>query len=486
MYLGYVLILTLYPFEFSGAGLQSFNVSSFFAGLVPRDFIINSFLFLPLGGLVHCRLATGRTKLSAILLSALVGAVISILIELLQIFFERHPSARDIAANTLGTAAGAVLWALWPRRLAARAGHAWERVAGSPMLLCAAVLYGALPLILSVVQFVEPFRTWNSLFSFQIGNEATFNRPWLGKIHFVALYNRALPAAEIGRRFRQSSVFGLSKNRAAPGLISLYMFNEGEGDVIHDLSGFEAPLDLHISPVDGVRWLNPNGIEILRPAILKSQGAGTKLFDAVSESHEFSIEMWIAPKTNVHGGFARIVSFSHDRYARNFTVGQRAANVEFRVRTPVTGRNGAPLALRTKNGFLNSETVHIVATYKAGIQKLYSNGAELPETLDLTRDGIIGFGARKTTIAHFAYSFFYFAPMSFLCASFFSRRAKTVIEGLLMPIALTMTLLSITECFQASVFDRSVDIRLFVCGLMISSIVAVAGVASNKRLFRQV
>jgi VanZ family protein len=142
MYLGYVLIFTLHPFEFSRTGPQSFSV----LGLEPRDFVLNTLLFIPLGVFVYCRLVTDEKKLSTILVVAIVGVVISVLIELFQIFLARYPSAVDVVANTLGTVVGAVLAALWPCRLADLGGHAWQRVERSRMVLYMAVLYGALPL----------------------------------------------------------------------------------------------------------------------------------------------------------------------------------------------------------------------------------------------------------------------------------------------------------------------------------------------------
>jgi glycopeptide antibiotics resistance protein len=481
IYLGYVLILTLYPFEFSHAGLRPFSVLSFFAAFGSRDFILNVLLFIPLGFPLYCRLVIGRRTFWAILLAIIVGTAISFLIEFLQMFSDRHPSAGDVVANTVGTAAGAVLAAGSPRRLIRFAADAWNEVERRRVLLYAALLFGLLPLTLSVVQFVAPFSSWNSFFSFQIGNEATLDRPWLGKIHFVAIYNRALTADEIADHFRHGLSHGLSTFSAAPGVISLYRFNEQKGEVVRDLSGFEAPLDLTISPSDGVRWLEPSGIEIFRPAILTSHGEAKKFVDAVRKTHETSIEMWITPQNVVQGGPARIVSFSLDPTVRNFTVGQEASDIHFRLRTLATGRNGNSPALKTNSRFLGTDTFHIVATYKDGIQQLYSNGVEQPGTLDLTRGGIIGVGAHTTAPAYLAYSFLYFAPVGFFCACFFSRRAQTVLEGLLMAIAVTLALQIITESLQAFIFDRPVDGRLIVCALVISAFTAIAVVASNRK-----
>jgi hypothetical protein len=238
---------------------------------------------------------------------------------------------------------------------------------------------------------------------------------------------------------------------------------------------------LYISPLNRVEWLDTNGIGIPRPAILKSKGEATKLVNAVSETHELSIEMWMTPENTMQGGPARIVSFSLDPWARNFTVGQQGSDIHFRLRTVATGKNGTSSALKTSSGFLRLDTFHIVATYKGGIQRLYSNGVEQPGTLDLIRGGLIGVGAHKTAVGYLAYSFFYFAPMSFFCACWFSRVAQTAIGRILTPVAATTAVLSITEMFQASIFNRTVDGGLIVCGVIVISIMATAGLAFHKK-----
>ena len=480
VYAGYVLLATLYPFEFSGDSREPFKETffGFFAEWERRDLILNILLFIPLGALLYGRFRLARTKSSAVLLATLFAAVTSLLIEILQVFVLRHSSASDVLSNTLGAAAGAIIVALWPR-LGELGYHLWAQLEKSGIALGLAVLLGAVPLILSVVQFSGPFAIWNSGFSFQIGNEPTLDRPWLGRVYFVGLYNRALTAEEIQGNYERGTA---PRSLKSPmGLISAYTFSEGKGDIIYDRSGFEAPLDLRISPKDRVRWLDPNGIEILRPAILRSAAAGTKLVEAFSETHEFSIEMWIKPRSTLQDGPARIVSFSDDSSGRNFTLGQIGSNIEFRIRTPITGRNGTPLALRTTNGFLTSGMVHIIATYHRGIQKVYANGVEQPKRLNLTADGIIGFGTSKTLGAQIAYAWFYFFPVSFVLSGFAPRGLRDSIIASIVPGGVAAGMLAITEIFQAYAFERTLDFRVMGCGLLVAGLGAF-----SRSMFRPV
>jgi glycopeptide antibiotics resistance protein len=481
---GYLLIGTLYPFELSADFTQSIDesLSRFLASIqansktpFSKDFLVNILLFIPFGVLLYQLLESSeRSKILTISLAAICGGCISFMIELCQVFISRHPQALDVLSNTVGTGSGALLAALWPRPVAFVAG-VWERGGRSRIALCLVLLYGALPLILSIMQVVAPFHIWDSRFSFQVGNEATLNRPWLGKIYLVALYNRALSPYEISNNFYQGFASAGSERRAAEGLIALYTFGEMQGDIVHDTSGFREPLDLVISPQDRVRWLGSSqGIEILHPAIVRSQQTGTKLVTAVNATDEMSVEVWLTPDNTEQHGPARIVSISADLTKRNFTLGQDGANIQFRLRTPVSITNRSPLFLTTRDEVSTSDQSHVVTTYKNGVERSYLNGKEQPEVV-LTRDGIVGFGTRKTAVAQLAYTFFYFFPVSFFLVLFFLARSGDPTNSLLLALVISMGLLIVTEFFQSFAFDRRIDVPLIAYGLIIAALGAVSG-----------
>jgi hypothetical protein len=45
------------------------------------------------------------------------------------------------------------------------------------------------------------FENWDDTFSFALANELTGDRPWLGEIHLVAVYERALIQAEVDQNY---------------------------------------------------------------------------------------------------------------------------------------------------------------------------------------------------------------------------------------------------------------------------------------------
>ncbi|HEX9757381.1 MAG TPA: LamG-like jellyroll fold domain-containing protein [Nitrospiria bacterium] len=85
------------------------------------------------------------------------------------------------------------------------------------------------------------FSNWNPTFPLLIGNEGTGNRPWVGKIFLVALYNRALSEQEVVQNYRAESLKGIPGNgpsgRVMDGITTLYLFDQRKGEVIMDKSG---------------------------------------------------------------------------------------------------------------------------------------------------------------------------------------------------------------------------------------------------------
>ena len=268
-----------------------------------------------------------------------------------------------------------------------------------------------------------------------------------------------------------------SAGRVNESLIALYTFSEGRGTEVRDVSGYGPPLNLTLHPSSHFRWLEQgSGIEIIKPAILKTDGPAEKLFDALSASNELSIEVWMMPSNVLQRGPARIVSLSQDAVARNFTIGQDGADIDFRLRTPISGANGMVVNLRTHNKFLTLEKVHLVVTYKEGVERLYVNGREHAGNVDLKRaDIIVAFSTPKNLLSQIAYSFVYFFPVSFFLSFVFSRRCGGFIVTLLLPVVIAISLLSMAEVLQAHLFARSVDWAFVGYGVVVVMAGALCG-----------
>jgi VanZ family protein len=461
--------------EFLWGFLTFFSGS--FTKVASRDFVVNVVFFIPMGVLLYCACKSPhKSSVATILLAAVVGSALSFAIELGQVFFARFPAASDVFANTLGSTTGAFAASFCPIRVHRSFERMWDKVVTSKVSLAIIVMYGTIPLVLSVVESPWPnFWTWNSKFSFQIGNEATLHYPWLGQIYRVAIYTRALSTPEIVHHYQLGFSTDTADRLAKDGLVALYTFAPGEGATVHDVSTFGAPLDLDVAPRSHVRWLHAsNGVEIVRPAIIQSRGPATKLADAFRGGAALTVETWITPGNLTQRGPARIVSFASGRSVfilrgtkENFMLGQEGVKGIFQLRTLLSGRGGSPESLQTREG-LTRQPLHLVATYIRGIERFFVNGQQTA-MLDITKDVIIAFGARKTSITQIAYIVFYFLPVSVFLSAFLSVRVPGLIKVLLIVVAAVTFMVALTEIFQAFLFNRAVDYSVLAYTVIISA-----------------
>lgn len=384
---GYILIVTLHPFQFAldftcpltlwdmldDAAIQ------YVLRFSTTDFILNIVLFMPFGLLLERAWYAHRTTKRLSWLTILVGGgLFSCLIELVQIALPmRRTSIFDVVSNALGTGGGALIYRQYLARMVGQTHWYRRRVS---LLVCTTIVHSTFPLLFSMLQLPWPtFRNWNAHFPFQIGNEATLKRPWLGKLYLVAVYDRALSKAEIEQHFYAGYVSQGQARRTAEGLIALYTFEENGGRFVYDRSGVQPPLNLQLSSTSRIRWIQTSpGIHIQRPAVITSQSSTRKLYHRLTSTHELTLEVWLEPQKIQQHGPGRILSYSANHSERNFTLAQEGGDIHFRLRTLATGQNGSPLNLTTTDGFLNTETNHLVTTYREGLEQLYTMARRIP------------------------------------------------------------------------------------------------------------
>ena len=93
------------------------------------------------------------------------------------------------------------------------------------------------------------FKNWNPGYPLILGNEATGDRPWLGTIYYVAIYNYPVDARGVRSSYDEvrSWIFG-NVEMAAPreGLVVRYLLNENKGIKVTDSGALVASLTLNI------------------------------------------------------------------------------------------------------------------------------------------------------------------------------------------------------------------------------------------------
>ena len=492
IYLAYLLILTLLPLKIS-LGTPPFLSSMYYSDretlfsspdYFAWDLIRNILGFIPFGLLVAVLWETSKGRWNyKIIFTTASGFMLSFIIEYCQFFVSRDPSLSDIFANTTGAITGALLAKYCYSQIAEIVQRYWSNIQRSRVLSTGIIMYGVGLFMFSNFPILHSdFRNWDPGFTFQLGNEATHDRPWWGKIYLVAIYRRPLHPEEIITNFNAGPFPDGLKNRIQEGLVALYGFNEGSGAVIYDISSFDSPLNLTIYDPAKIKWLTPNGIEILGNTIIKSQKTAEKLFYShYSTDNSLSIEVWIAPGNLTQKGPARIVSFSRDPSFRNFTLAQDRQNIHFRIRTPISGLNGSKPCLITTDNFLTTGMHHIVATYTNGVEKLYINGIENYYTFSLGDASnhllnIVGAGL----VGKWVYCFLFFFPVGFLLYPIFFANHGNIIRATSLSAIAGFSILLVIEIFQVAKIPRPFDLNLLGAGIVITFGSALLGAILNN------
>ncbi len=168
--------------------------------------------------------------------------------------------------------------------------------------------------------------------------------------------------------------------RVSRNLQALYVFEEGAGPAVWDVSGAGAPLHLRL-PADGKTvWIH-NGLAVHEPALIQTETAAAKIIYAAKATDELTLEVWLKPAAAEQTGLARILTLSGGPAARNFTLGQRGKSFHAAIRTTATNENASDKALAAAEAATGALT-HVVCTRAAsGEMRIFINGHEAAQRL---------------------------------------------------------------------------------------------------------
>lgn len=381
LYLAFLAIFTLSPFAFScahfrqfldmdpGARLHHVFVAKFY------DIAANLLLFVPFGYWLRIRCQRDKPdRFGPFRIPLFAGFVVSLMIELAQLFLPRSTSVVDLACNTCGTLLGFTLAGVLSRLI-------WRLRYGTPRFFRIAGT-AAFALFVLVV-FLLPVRSsnfsnWNPEYPVAFYNEPSGDRPWEGEIRSCLIFDRALTPARMDSVFRSRSP-DLEKASGATFGVSL-----------------SAP-----ETADSA------------PAI--SQSLGPVVARPLMRTSEMTLLLRLRSRSIGQTGPARIATQSLDPDRRNWTLGQSGHSLVFRVRTPLSGRNGSRFQLFAP-GCLTDTLWHDVAVaYDRGLFRLYVDGKETIHTLNLSRDYLPAmFGVGRSGAAWLVFCFTAFMPFFLL------------------------------------------------------------------------
>lgn len=283
------------------------------------DFVNNLILYMPLG------IALSGSSLIRALVA---GLFLSTSAELLQLgYVDRIPSLFDVASNTCGAVVG-YLAATFLRRATGYNPSSLRVYRALAVAAIPVAIFGTMMLLRHRPR--SDFSNWNSTFHLAIGNELTGNRPWAGTVSEFAIYPYAMAPSQINDLTSPTSTSYSSE----PPIVSMVPTHSG----------------------------------------LLSKQEEQRLFDTLVRRNQFTLLVSMRTSKLEQTGPARIITYSQDRFNRNFTLGQIHNSLTFRLRTPDTGSNGNDPALYSGPVLSLNHTFLVAAVYDGRISKLYVDG----------------------------------------------------------------------------------------------------------------
>ena len=480
IYTIFVYLLTLTPFHFSKLYLHFylshrkgifntlFGTTHFF------DIILNLIMLFPFGFLFGSLMRySGKMKRRALAIVTCIGFFISFSIEFSQIFLSRSSSAYDVITNTLGAYGGAWLSYNW-NRYDPKVHFNKLYLRGRIFYLRVIILYCIFATcILLIPVYLNTFTNWQSYYHLLIGNEETMNRPWKGAIYKLSIYNRRMSDDEMGLLYSR----GYAKQAPvyySDGLLVEYLFNELPAKNVGPLEDdmYLLPKLISIEPDT-----NQMGIHLGPNSALRSEEPATKLAHFLKETEYLTIALWIKPENLNQIGPARIVSMSANTDFRNFTLGQSGTGLSFRVRTPLTGKNGSKVSLNSPFVLTKDKPQFVVASYNRGEIKIYYNCILQSQCIYDTSPYLpllIGLGNNRAGII--AFCLLILMPLGWLSRSLtISGIGKNFLAGLIVFIPFIFSSL-----IKILLFKHRIDMQLFYIYLCIDVFIVLLGILYEK------
>lgn len=190
--------------------------------------------------------------------------------------------------------------------------------------------------------------------------------------------------SENSNKIRVSTLSLAESLRYKEGLVAYYNFSLNSDTIIHDLSGFENPVNLLITDTTKINWTKNSRFEITENTVVRSLQPATKIVDACKKTNEISLECWIKPSYNINLNNANIISLSQDPENIGISLMQSDYNLSgdknyryvLGLRTKSTLANGTPYLTAENNAVA---TLHHIV-YKRdnmGTEEIYLNGKKV-------------------------------------------------------------------------------------------------------------
>lgn len=460
-----IILTTLYPFDFQ---IRSLTVNGYLdgysmsAGSYYSDIPLNIVLFFPYGFGLTAILGNRKNKISRreFLLILLAGFTLTFAVEFLQLFLpNRTSTVSDMLSNMLGTIIGFLAFKFWENRTLV-----WAK--NKPVLLNTKILLVSFSLYLTtlclsayLIKGGFQLNGWQPNYYLVLGNEKTQDRPWMGIIKNLAVFDCALSADEIGNLFMDNDKPMLQEN-----LVAYYPLTDGFSlsDVTGNLSNLHwkgVPQNLTENSVsyqlDGKHWL-------------ESESPVTFLNQSLINSSEFTLSLIVGSRDASQYGPARILSIGADPFQQNLIIGQEGVDLVIRIRTPLTGNSGTVPEWKIADFFANSNLNHLVIRYDGISVQVFANNGQNVSKINVVPGAILyvlffspnAVYVDSLTAKLLAITFYFFTlmPLSILLAILVAKTIRRSHKLLLLVIGTIIPPLLLETIFSAS---SDIDLRLF-------------------------
>jgi glycopeptide antibiotics resistance protein len=368
-----ILFLTLFPFRFDFQTKLVGNASPFFLGHGTKvtgfmDAFLNVLLFVPFGyGLAEKLRERKISRSASFLMVFAAGAILSYGIEITQIYIPMRDSGwEDVFTNSTGSILGFLLYEslgaliidfLSRLEMALRSRLTLRRT--SVFLFIYFLFWFAISAILQ--KQTRP-SNWEPAAFLVVGNEATGQNPWQGRVQKLQIADQAIPdAVAIHLTGGDGSLEAPVTWRADYDFSSATPFQ--------DLKGFLPSLSW--TPAAPLAP-DPNGLALDGKSWLTTPAAVADLVDDIRKTNRFSVHV-ICAAAQPHSGDGYIVSISRSPWFADLTLRQEGSDLVFWFRSPLSIRR-AILAWYVPNVFTDSQLRDILYSYNGADLSLYING----------------------------------------------------------------------------------------------------------------
>lgn len=481
-----VLGTTLYPFDFTTEDVDK-RLAPFLAPNIENfrslrdDAVTNIVLFLPVGvsfGIIAMR--KRMSVLGGLGAVTLTGAGLSLFVEMLQLFLPfRYSSFFDVAANTIGSAVGCMLYIVSARPLYQLLTRAVERgregdVSG--WLVAAYCLY-----LLGVCLITVPLQHSSLIYEFNkftyplvVGNEPTGDKGWIGRVYDLIITRHGLSPEGIARYLLGKPLVGDDARM----VVAQYVF-KGRAPY-SDIARLHAPLEWRGGSPGAADTL---GASIAEQRWLQTANAAYELSSWITETKRFTL--CFSAQSRSWSDKARIVTVSANPHQRNFSVLQLGNDLAIRYRTMTTGINGTNPQFIVPDVFADSSLHRIVVSLDATQLHVYVDRIENHYAVDLgpgfallnrsfpTR-GVLDMSSPMKNFHNYLYAALAFMPLAYMLgllltqghASVVARLLITTIGVLLPPFLLEQELVLMTG---KSVIHKNIHIG--ICIMIVTTVV---------------